>query len=41
MLDPHMEYVRKVDLGETPFRNTYHLIAVMLADNINLNFSEE
>ena len=35
-----MEYVRKVDRGETPFRNSHHMIAVMLSNSLKLNFTE-
>lgn len=41
MLDPHMEYIKKVDLGETPFRNSSHMTAVMLSNTLNLKFTEE
>lgn len=27
--------------GATPFRNTFHLISVMLSDTINLKLTEE
>lgn len=40
MMEPHMDYVRKVDLGETPFRNSSHLIAVMLSNTLKLKLTE-
>lgn len=41
MMDPHMPYVRLVSEGHTPFRDTIHLISVMLSDTINLKFTPE
>ena len=41
MLEPHKAYLKDVENGVTPFRNTLHLIAVMLSDTIDLKFNEE
>ena len=41
MLEPHEGYIAMVDKGLTPFRNTQHLIAVMISDCIKLDFTPE
>jgi hypothetical protein len=41
LVEAHMPYIKIVDAGETPFRNTEHMIAVMLSDGLNLKFTPE
>lgn len=41
LMGPHRPYIRLVDQGLTPFRNTLHLISVMLSDSIQLQFTAE
>jgi hypothetical protein len=39
-MDPHMEYVRLVQQGLTPFRSTMHMIHVLTAENMPLKLTE-
>jgi hypothetical protein len=41
LYEPHMDYIRMIERGETPFRNSLHMIAVMLSDCIDLKFTPE
>lgn len=41
MIEPHMGYIKLVDAGHTPFRNTEHMIHVMLSDQLNLKLTPE
>ncbi len=40
-MEPHMNYVRMVDRGQTPFRGAIHMITVLMSDTLKLNLTEE
>ena len=40
-MQPHMGYIKMVDDGLTPFRNSYHLVTTFLSGHLNLKLTPE